>query len=147
MELIYPNRKAKRIITIASILLLAVALTQPAFYVGEETHTPWSSAAAFFFGWFGVFCCKAGISWLANLCLVSAWLNMKGNPQRASIASFLAIIFALTFLMAKTIMVDEAGHMGGITGLAPGYYLWIASMVVCLAGAIAMWIMENSGGK
>lgn len=124
-----------------SVFIFIISLTQTAFCVADANETNWPAFLAFLTGWLGIY--GAGVSWAANPCLIFAWVKMVKRPKQAAIASSMALLLALLFLAFKRIMIDEAGHMGDITGLASGYYLWVSSMFVSFVGALIFWRIEN----
>ena len=137
----YPNKKYKLMVVGVSVSIFIISLTQTAFCVADSSEPNWPAFLAFLTGWLGIY--GAGVSWAANPCLLFAWVMMVKRPKYAAIASFIALLLALLFLAFKRIMIDEAGHMGDIVGLAPGYYLWVSSMLISFIGAIIFWRIEN----
>ena len=142
MERYYPYKKAKLVVVGISVVLLLFSFTQPAFYIAREDHE-WSGVGAFFFGLFGPLLCTSGVSWLANPALVFAWVKLRKTPKVSVVASFVALPIAGFFATCHTVMVNEAGGMAGITGLEPGYYLWIASISAWFVGSVVIYVLEQ----
>jgi hypothetical protein len=78
-------------------------------------------------------------SWLANIFLWGAWLARK-KPKTLPVAlAILALIVAGTFLLGH-LVIPGRSNQNYIVG--PGYWLWLASMV--LAGASALIYVQPS---
>lgn len=115
------------------MILYGVSLFLPAFlYVAPQQGNP--SSSGFYALVFGV---AGHISWLANPLLVLAWIGL--GKKRGTLAACLAIA---ALLIACTFMRSGQQLAGGSAGtyayeILSGYYVWIASIVVCvLAGMI-----------
>lgn len=83
---------------------------------------------AFLLGWlyFG----EVGSVWLANLLFFfSLFLLFFTNKKIITTGmAALAAVLALSFLTFETIIKDEAGNIGTITGYLSGYWLWASAM-------------------
>lgn len=126
---------------ILSVLLYLVSLSQDAFYIDRpDDHAAWSPGLVLLLtGWLAVF--DGQIAWLANPCLLFAWVFVMIRPLRwtALVCALASTAFALSFLLYRDILANEAGHRADITGYAIGYGLWVASCVVMVvAGIIAV---------
>ena len=118
-----------------SVALFVVSLTLDAYYVEGSNPKAWSASYGLLLvGWIGVL---TGIfAWLANPLLALAWaLFLLKLDQLSAIASVLAAVTAASFLRETSIMVSEAPTYAKITGHGPGYWLWLSSMLVMIAGA------------
>jgi hypothetical protein len=128
-----------------SILLFALSLTQRGFYTDRDAGDGWQpSIAILLTGCLGV--CTGIPAWLANPAVIASWILMQNRTKRrmAVICAAGSILIALTFLMQKKILVDEAGNDATITGYGLGYWMWIASMAVSLIGCIAMVMRDRA---
>ena len=89
-------------------------------------------------GWQGVFI--GNFAWMANvLLLASALLLLTSRVRAASICAAIAFVVALQTLtlFGARVIADEGGvtHMT-MSRLYVGFYLWIASIAVVLAGSL-----------
>ena len=89
-------------------------------------------------GWQGIF--VGNFAWIANvLLLASALLLLTSHARAASICAGIALVVALQTLMllGARVIADEGGvtHMA-MSRLYVGFYLWIASIAVVLAGSL-----------
>lgn len=137
MEIIQENntKKERTTIFIVSLLLFVISLSQTAFLTDSNGDNEMESILALLIGWMNIF--GPGISWLANPLFLFSLLSLMANKLKWSlIFSFLAILFALSFLMFKTILISEAGHRGNITAYGIGYWLWISSFGICFLATI-----------
>jgi hypothetical protein len=117
----------------ASVLLFAWSLSFDAYYTdGRPDGAP--ALLTLLTGWLGV--TIGGFSWLANPLLGAAWLCLLlKRDVRAAFAAGAATILASAFFFQSSIVVDEAGTVGRISGVGRGYWLWLASMAIALAAA------------
>jgi hypothetical protein len=78
----------------------------------------------------------ANLTWLANPLLFCAWGCTFASARTAAIvAAVSALALATSFLAFKTAVTNEAGIEMPITGYAPGYWLWLGSMVFAVISA------------
>jgi len=110
-----------------SIVLFVASLFFPAFYV-HTPDSPWQSYLLLLTGWLGVM--DAHFSWFANpfylLAIIFSALKRKVSMYFEAIA----LLLALSFLLHRTVMVDEGGHSGDVVRYGLGYYLWVLAMAV-----------------
>ena len=93
---------------------------------------------ALLLGWQGIF--VGNFAWTANvLLLASAVLLLTSHARAAAICAGIALVVGLQTLMllGARVIADEGGvtHMT-MSRLYIGFYLWIASIVVVLAGSL-----------
>jgi hypothetical protein len=89
-------------------------------------------------GWQGIF--AGNFAWMANvLLLASALLLLTSHVRAAAISAGIALVVALQTLtlLGARVIADEGGvtHMT-MSRLYVGFYLWIASIAVMLAGSL-----------
>ena len=97
-----------------------------------------------FYGWHALILGPLGLlngefSWLANIFLWGTWLARK-KPKTLPVAlAILALIFAGSYLLGYLVIPGRSNenHLVG-----PGYWWWLASMV--LAGASALIYVQPS---
>lgn len=87
-------------------------------------------------GWFTVPLSLGGIAWLANPLLILSWIFWWKGMRYAWIFALLASGLSLSFLAAKTIAGNEAGHLEKIIGVQGSYWLWVSACLVQLAGSL-----------
>ena len=128
-----------KIITVVSIIVFAVSLTQNGYYISGENPKAWSPAFySLLLGPIGLF---AGIfEWLANPVLAAAWVfSFAGKNKIALLLGSLASALMLAFLFRQTIIASEAPTYANIIGYGAGYWLWVISgILVVVSGAIGL---------
>jgi len=127
-----------------SILLFLASLTQnPCRWASpNESDGQYFGCLAFLLiGWVGVF--GGIVAWLANPALLLAWIFTFSRYRRveAIVCSVAALGLALSFLAVKEIPGDNGSAK--IISYALGYWLWIASIVMALAGSMEGVIRER----
>jgi len=115
--------------TFVSIALFGFSLTCYGYATEDSTQRQsWVHCLALLLiGWMGVF---DGIpAWLANPAMGAAWLFVITPFRWMSFGlSVLALLFALSFVFQRDILVNEAGHRERISVLGFGYWIWVFSM-------------------
>ncbi len=123
-----------RILLWISMGLFATSLLCDGFYVEGASPRAWSLG----FGELiiGRYAALTGVyAWLANPLLLTAWITFRSKSARVSLlCSVAALCFMLSFLLVHRIEVSEAGNSARIAGYGLGYWLWISSALVLLAG-------------
>lgn len=135
--------EANKLARYLSIALFICSLTQAAFCVEGDCQSYWSGLCIVITGPLGFWLSPAGFSWLANPALLIAWLSVNKDSKRSLIASIVATLFALCFLVFKTIISDEGGLPHQITGYQIGYWLWLMSSIVMLGGNLQSRFSKN----
>jgi hypothetical protein len=122
---------------LASFVLYAGALAFPGFYVirGNEPSKQWIEG--FWLLAFGPFAVPQGIfAWLANPLLFAAWISFARQAFGKAVAfSVAALVFALTFHLHQGSSFHDGSGMNTFGSAAPGYWLWIASLLTALLAA------------
>jgi hypothetical protein len=97
------------------------------------------------FGAIGGIMSAAGFTWYANPALWLSWMFFKKRSTKALLTSCIALAIALSFLLFTQIADNQAGVQSTITGYQAGYWLWVASMCVTLAGSFILypWMKIN----
>ena len=123
---------------VASLASYVAALSTPACHTGRMNN--WLEhygLVALIIGPLGLL--FGEFSWLANIFLWGAWLARK-KPKTLPVAlAILALIFAGSYLLGYLVIPGRSNenHLVG-----PGYWWWLASMV--LAGASALIYVQPS---
>ncbi len=86
----------------------------------------------------------ATFTWLANPLLLLALLFIKRKTTSTILFSLLSTVLMLIFPLFGSVIDDEAGHYQPITSLQAGYWLWLLSSIILLAGAF--WLKKKQTG-
>ena len=125
-----------------SLLCFVICLFFPAYYAGIDA-LPGSSLFLLLLGWLGPL--DGHYSWFANpvygIALILGLLRQ--HPRLTAALSGLSLCIALTFLLNKEILINEAGHQARIVAYGWGYWLGLAAFVVLAAGAIGAIVVEQ----
>lgn len=128
----------KLVFLILSIGLLAASLTQKCYC----SNACGDSVVVFFLGFFsllGVFSgCLSGFCWLANPALIMAWIFLKKKPKLSFYFSLVSTFLALAFFFLACEHNFETGTCFEVTEFKAGYWLWLSSSVVNLAGNLIL---------
>jgi hypothetical protein len=125
-----------RVVLLVALVVYAACLPFDAFCVDGKC-SDWPGWSILAFGWVYTGSTDANTVWLANPLLLLAWILVLLNKRMAAILFSLgALGLAFTFLAHESVITNEAGLAGAITGVKGGYWLWIASMVVTLVAAL-----------
>ncbi len=119
-----------------SIVLFVCSLSQRTYCIDSDCGERWSGLMCLLVGVFGLFSCRAGLTWLANPLLFYAWINFSEYGPSSCYTSLAALLIGLSFLLRKSIIKDEGGNYGTITGYRAGYWLWLASMAVAVLATL-----------
>jgi hypothetical protein len=122
-----------------SITLFVIALPLESFCVSGNC-SDWPSWGVLAFGALGMGASTANCAWVANPLLLMAWFAIfRRSALLAILPGVAALIAAVAFLFAKTVITNEAGLPFPVTGYRAGYWFWLASMVMsCVA---ALWLL------
>ncbi len=121
---------------IASWALYGLCLTQSGFDL-DSGDPQWSPGYVLLaLGWLAAL---TGIfAWFANPLLLAALICGVFRAWRATtVLAVVALLVALSFLRVDQIVVSEAPTYAKVARLGPGYWLWLASMIVCAGAGLA----------
>jgi len=126
------------LLAFAIVVYVAALLQDEAFCVAGRC-ADWPGYAILLFGMLAVGDEPGNMAWFANPLAFVAWLaTLFGRRLPAIVLSVAALALAASFLFAKTVVSNEAGIANPVTGLRPGYWLWLSSLAIaCLAAAVA----------
>jgi hypothetical protein len=142
------TRRLKIIVLSIGILTFVMSLTQPAFYTSATNPAGWANSLGLLvFGWSGTMCGGAGIAWLANPLIFTSWFYLSRKIKVSVITGILAAVFAVSFLLFKNIITDEAGNYSIITDRKAGYWLWLTSIVIFTIGTAVIYYLEKRSAK
>lgn len=128
--------KFKKVILNLSILAFAISLTQECYCTSASCG---NSTMALIVGPLGLCFGGAGFSWLANPLLFIAWFSFRAKPLNTVIISVISVALMLSFIFFKQIISDEAGNYSTIVSYQLGYWLWLLSGGIMLAGSILVF--------
>lgn len=85
------------------------------------------------------------LGWYANPLLFLSWLLLlvKRSSVFAIMSSVISLLLALTTFYIEEFPANEAGSMTRVTGYGPGFYLWLASIVLTLIAAFLSAIKQS----
>lgn len=116
-----------------------LSLTQDTFCTDSSCNGNWDGTYVLILGAFGFFASPAGVTWLANPCILASWILFKKFPKRSFILSLIAIAFSVSFLLFSRVVKDESGDFKQITAYKTGYWLWLSSMAVMAIGNLILF--------
>ena len=132
-----PDEMERRLIKVfltVSVLAFVVCLPLPAFTIVGNGYTYSNpSYEKLISGWLGPF---IGVwEWYANPTLLFSWLLLRKKYfVFGAISATASLLVAGAFLVRHSMIINEAGHSGTILSKDIGYWLWIVSIVIALAG-------------
>jgi hypothetical protein len=124
----------------ASAAAFAIACALPAltFQSLSGTEQSWYGGVIFLLGWMGAL--VGQFAWFANLLLLGSWISIGFRWGRGTVlfAAGALLVAAQSFaLFGEAIPADEGGvNKLTLTHFMPGFYFWIASIVIALTGGI-----------
>jgi hypothetical protein len=126
-----------RIITLLSVIVFAVSLTQKCFSSTDGKPGAWSPGLYLLL--IGVLGVLEGIfEWLANPVLVAAWVfSFAGKNKIALLLGIVASALMAGFLLGHTFTAGE--YHEKIIGYSAGYWLWQTSgALMIVSGATGL---------
>ena len=139
------------VVLLTSLACYALACIFPAlnFVNSGNGPDPMNGLNILLLGWMGVFIGQ--FAWFANpFIALSALILLFRQWLAAIIAILIGLAISLnTFaLFGQEIPADEANvNKLTLVSLGPGYYLWVASMLVILLGALGLWIASSAARR
>ncbi|QDA58850.1 hypothetical protein [Hymenobacter jejuensis] len=142
-------KNIKLYVFVTSILFYLIALTQDAFYIDRVDYNAWSSSLGLLLiGWLGILLGSgAALTWLANPLLIFSWIMLFNDKRTAIVASSIASLFAITFLLFDKVITSEAPTYSNITHYRLGYWLWLTSCITMMAGSIIIYYLAKQKGN
>ena len=122
-----------------AVLVYVAALVQDEVFCVAGKCDDWPGYAVLLFGVLAVSDEPGNVAWVANPLAFVAWIAILiGRRLPALLLSAAALGAAASFMLAKTVVSNEAGIANPVTGLRLGYWLWLSSLAItCLAAATA----------
>lgn len=137
-------RSPKAILLSISIFLFIASLPMKTYCVDNDCGDYWNGLGTLLMGFLGIIFGKEGaLSWLANPLIFIAWILPFRRINGKIICSLLATLLALYFLSIDVTLINEAGHVGTITGYASGYWLWTSSIVIYTIGLVYLYFIRR----
>lgn len=118
-----------------SACLFGLALWLPAFYTDGSSI---AGLTCLFVGWMTVLDLDAGFTWIANPLIFWGWVLSARAKRNGWVVALFSSLIAISFLWADSIISHEAGGTSKITKVGFGYWIWLSSHLVALAGLIVV---------
>ncbi|EFL89651.1 hypothetical protein [Ahrensia sp. R2A130] len=132
---------APRLLLGIALALFLACLFMDGFYTATANPRDWSPGwGALTAGWM-----SGALAWWANPVLLASWLGFPFSKIVSAILALGSLALALSFFGTESVMVNSAGTVAAVTGIGPGYWVWLASMVVTILAALAG--LASRGGK
>ena len=132
----------KKTVLFVSIALFVASLTQQAYCTSSLCRSGLDALISGFFGfWSGE---GATIIWIANPILFLSWIFFRRKSKIVLFLSLAAMLISLSFLLFKTVLDNEAGHLNPIIERSLGYWLWIASSVSMFTGNMVLYLLNRN---
>jgi hypothetical protein len=91
-------------------------------------------------GWLGVM--QGQFAWLANpVYFLALWFVYRGRWRAIALSAFAAVLALDTLDLYRTGTFSDSGPVP-FGGVLAGYWVWLASILVVLAGAILLALLE-----
>jgi len=137
---LHSGENIRKITLLTSIVLFVSSLTQKCYCTTTQCG---DSIMAVLAGWLGIAFGGAALSWFANPVLWISWISINRNFKLSFICSILSPLICLSFLFFNKVIDDEAGHYNEITGYKTGYWLWLTSSLVMIAGNLIFYASKQ----
>jgi len=142
------NKRTKNIVGIGSALIYSLSLITECYLVNGNESIGSFGLSALLLGWMNFD--LIGLIWLANplytFGLILFFLSKESKTT--FISSLIAFILALYFTQIDEITINEAGHVGRITKLITGYWLWLSAIFLLLGAALLdIFLKKNQPNK
>jgi hypothetical protein len=135
-----------------SILFLIISLFLPVFNTADGGF--FDGFSVMIIGWMAITFANLGVGsfgWYANPLLLIVWAGLALSKFRVGglFALIVSIGIALCSLLMvhKTIEVNEGGGTSEIVSIGMGFYVWLASFVICIFGYIATIVVDMINAK
>ncbi len=141
MLLSRPVSGSPKLLTGLSIALYAASLTQTAIALRNPKGTgDYHALEMLLIGAIGYLggAIPEWIIWLANPLYFTSILLLFRKNNYGVMTSLAASFLAASFACWNEILVSESGRNAPITALEPGYFLWLASILILTAA----WILQ-----
>lgn len=120
-------------LTVISLLLFGVALTQTAFvWGGTASASSGPGWRLLLQGWKGGY-----VDWLANPVLLISWAAaVRGRRLLSMAGACVAATLMLVFMFRRTLELPGPGSTVTIVSHGPGYWLWLGSALLMIAANV-----------
>lgn len=123
---------------LASAALFAVSLALPAVTFRLGDGTDWlPGLTMLLLGWFDVF--TGVVGWLANPLYGAGAVALVLRRRGLAVALFggaVGLALSSVQLFHEGLMKDESGQRHAVEHFGPGFYVWLAALVVGLLAAV-----------
>jgi hypothetical protein len=137
------NRVKPGWVRAAALMAYLLSMLLPPFQAREQA-LEFVGLFVLFTGWLTIWPGFAlpGLAWLANPLVILSLTLMKRQPNFCAVLSLVATFLSLgTFFalgrMSYGFDSSREIYLGEIVGLKVGAYLWMLSIVLCLAGSLS----------
>ena len=137
--LIEEKSRLKTVVLITGIGLFVFSLFNICFCTANGCR---GSMEAFLMGWLAMLAGGAAISWLANPCLIVAWILLMRNMKYSWLFAIAAAGFSLLFLHFHVVIENEAGHYNPILKTGLGYWFWLTSCLTTCIGSLILRVIK-----
>lgn len=137
------NKTLKNAIGFTALGLYIIALFTECYSVDGSDGIGTFGFIALLLGWLNFD--TIGIIWLANpLFAISLLIYFIAKKPYVIgiILSTIAFGLALSFRSIEEIIKDEAGHMGQITELSAGYWMWVTALLLLSVGHLLKKVLQ-----
>lgn len=132
-------KKPGRTYFFVSAIIYLLSLTQETFHISGGNPSAWSNGFAnLLFGFV-----SGQVTWFANPVIFLSWISLNYSSKYAIVPSLTATVLCLQFLTVDELVTSEAGHFSQIISYHFGYWLWLASAVMCLVGSLHLIFAKN----
>jgi hypothetical protein len=141
------SRAPSRVLLAASVGLYLASLTQNVFCLRSGSGLNCSNAgwAVLAIGWMGLITIgEVGpfvtLPWLANPCLLLAWIFLLVSLRRPAVAlAVVGLLLGAAFLLGTSLQMSEGGGPPSeIVTRGAGYWLWLGSLGAAFLGALSV---------
>lgn len=141
-------RSASLALLALAVVVYGAALAEDEVFCVAGKCDDWPGYAVLLVGALAIGVGPANLAWLANPLALVAWVAIvAGRRWPALLLSAAALLVAASFMLAETVVTNEAGIANPVTGLGPGYWLWLASLAITgLAAATASRAAPSRAG-
>src|SRR5215471_967366 len=135
------RRLISLVLLILSMAAFVICMPMDSFCV-SGTCSGWPSWSVLLLGWLETFDILhvgpfVALCWYANVYLFLSWAAVSMRSRLALVFSALAVALSVSFLLGRDVVSNEGGVALPITGVAAGYWLWVASASLSVLSSLS----------